>query len=35
MVEFDYDHICGRYKPYKKSVLPNTYSMTNRRKEAA
>jgi twinkle protein len=35
MVEFDYDHICGRYKPYKKNVLPNTYSMHHRKKEAA
>ncbi|NPT59067.1 DnaB-like helicase C-terminal domain-containing protein [Paraburkholderia elongata] len=35
MVEFDYDHICGRYKPYKKNVLPNTYSMRKVQKEAA
>lgn len=27
MIEFDYDHICGRYQPHQRSVLPNTYSM--------
>lgn len=35
MVEFVYEHICGRYQPYKKSVLPNTYNMHHRKKEAA
>lgn len=35
MVEFDYDHICGRYVPHKKNVLPNTYSMHHHKKEAA
>lgn len=35
MVEFDYDRVTGRYQPHRRSVLPNTYSMTNRKREAA
>jgi twinkle protein len=35
MVEFDYDRICGRYQPHRRSTLPNTYSMTNRKRDAA
>lgn len=35
MVEFDYDRICGRYCPHRRSVLPNTYSMRKVQKEAA
>lgn len=34
MVEFEYDRICGRYEPYRRHTLPNTYSM-HRNKEAA
>jgi twinkle protein len=30
MIEFDYDHICGRYEPHQRNVLPNTYSMHKR-----
>jgi twinkle protein len=35
MVEFDYDRICGRYRPHQRSVLPNTYRMHRGEKEAA
>lgn len=34
MVEFDYDPVCGQYKPARRDVLPNTYAMKSSKETA-